>query len=223
MELWHGSPRIVRTPQLALCRPHNDYGPAFYCTPAAELAREWACPETSDGIANCYSVDLASLSVLDLNHPRCSILTWLAILLQHRIVSMASPVAHAARAYLIERFAVDLEPYDVVRGPRADDSYFSFARAFLNNTISVDQLARAMRLGTLGEQYALRSAAAFELLEFRAYEVAPGELYGARRLQRDLQARTAYQDIAAQFDATGLYVRDIIAQEVSSDDPRLLR
>ena len=36
-------------------------------------------------------------------------------------------------------------------GYRADDSYFSFANAFLNNTISLEQLRKAMYLGKLGK------------------------------------------------------------------------
>ena len=47
--------------------------------------------------------------------------------------------------------------YDVIIGYRADDSYFSFAKDFINNTISVEQLAEAMRLGELGIQIVLKS------------------------------------------------------------------
>ena len=40
----------------------------------------------------------------------------------------------------------------MIIGYRADDSYFSFANAFLNNTLSLEQLKEAMYLGKLGEQ-----------------------------------------------------------------------
>lgn len=42
--------------------------------------------------------------------------------------------------------------YDAIKGYQADDSYFSAASAFLNNTISLARLERAMVLGKLGEQ-----------------------------------------------------------------------
>lgn len=58
------------------------------------------------------------------------------------------------------------ENYDVIIGYRADDSYFSFASAFLNNTISLAQLERAMFLGKLGEQVVLKSERAFSQLHF---------------------------------------------------------
>ncbi|MDY3221374.1 MAG: DUF3990 domain-containing protein, partial [Collinsella sp.] len=47
--------------------------------------------------------------------------------------------------------------HDVIRGYRADDSYFSFARQFVSGMISLRQLQRIMCLGDLGIQYALMS------------------------------------------------------------------
>lgn len=64
--------------------------------------------------------------------------------------------------WLKEHFLLDLTPYDAVVEYRADDSYFSFTRAFVNNEISLTQLAYAMRLGKLGEQFVLKNPAAFE-------------------------------------------------------------
>ena len=39
--------------------------------------------------------------------------------------------------YLTWHFGIDVNAYDLVMGYRADDSYFAFAEAFLNNTITV--------------------------------------------------------------------------------------
>ena len=50
--------------------------------------------------------------------------------------------------------------------------YFSFARAFINNEISLAQLSYAMRLGKLGEQFVLKSPVAFERIRFVSYEIA---------------------------------------------------
>ncbi len=55
---------------------------------------------------------------------------------------------------------------------RADDSYFDFAEAFLNNAITVEQLSRAMRLGKLGEQIVLKSQFAFSKIKYERFEVA---------------------------------------------------
>lgn len=56
MELWHGSQKIVETPQLGLGKVHNDYGQGFYCTESLDLAREWACLRDADGFANRYEL-----------------------------------------------------------------------------------------------------------------------------------------------------------------------
>ena len=53
-----------------------------------------------------------------------------------------TPVARRAKQYLIEHFSINVGAYDLIIGYRADDSYFDYAESFVNNGISVDQLAR---------------------------------------------------------------------------------
>lgn len=221
MELWHGSQQMVERPALALCRPHNDYGSGFYCTQHPELAREWACPVQHDGFANHYALDDRDLRTLDLADPKLTILSWLAVLLKNRVVDLSNPVAREGRAFLLDRFLPDTDGHDVIRGPRADDSYFSFARAFLNNTISVSQLAHAMRLGKLGEQVALVSERVFDRLVFLEAAPVPYVPYHALRIERDRDARERYASIANTFDRDGVYLRDLIVGGVDVHDARL--
>jgi hypothetical protein len=49
-----------------------------------------------------------------------------------------------------------------VIGYRADDSYFRFAKEFVNNTISVEQLSKALKSGNPGKQVVLISKKALE-------------------------------------------------------------
>ena len=49
-------------------------------------------------------------------------------------------------------FLSDHKSYDITKGYRADDSYFSYARDFISNTLSLGDLKRAMMLWKLGEQ-----------------------------------------------------------------------
>ena len=67
-----------------------------------------------------------------------------------------------AKEFLIKNYHIDVGNYDVIKGYRADDSYFRFAEDFLNNTISIQKLEEAMYLGKLGEQIVLKSPRAFE-------------------------------------------------------------
>ena len=41
------------------------------------------------------------------------------------------------REYILKNFSIDLTKVDVIIGYRADDSYFSFARDFVKNSITV--------------------------------------------------------------------------------------
>ena len=95
-------------------------------------------------------MDLAGLKILDLWQKKYNILNWIALLLQFRIPAGLSPNDEISRDYIVQNFAVDLTDIDVIIGYRADDSYFSFARDFVKNSITVSQLARAMELGKKG-------------------------------------------------------------------------
>lgn len=224
MLLYHGSPEIVEKPAFGKGTEDNDYGRGFYCTESMILAKEWACPEVKDGFANQYEFDPSGLSVLHLNDNGYHILNWIAILIQNRTFNKRSVIARQASEYILQEFLPDISPYDVVCGYRADDSYFTYAKDFLNNTISVSQLAQAMKLGELGEQVVLKSREAFEHIHFLRYEIADASIYNPQRMDRETRARTAYLDNhGANFElsAHDLYVRDILQQGVRNDDPRL--
>mgnify|MGYP003178267296 CR=1 FL=1 len=157
LKLYHGSANIIEKPEFGLGNAKNDYGLGFYCTEHIELAKEWACAENRDGFANEYELEMDGLTILNLSEAEYHILNWLAILLENRTFVIERGLPSAAKEYILSEFLPDYEEADVIRGYRADDSYFSFASAFLNNTISLEQLGEAMKLGKLGEQVVIKS------------------------------------------------------------------
>lgn len=219
--LYHGSPDIIPKPVFGKGKAYNDYGKGFYCTEHLELAKEWACTENTDGYANKYELDTDGLVVLNLSDEEYTILHWLALLMEYRRFRISTPVMKRGADWLKKNFLIDLTPYDVVIGYRADDSYFSFARAFVNNEISLTQLSYAMRLGKLGEQFVLKSPLAFEKIQFVSYEMADNTEYYAKRKGRDDEARAAFRAELERDDPDGLYMRDIIREGVRPDDLRL--
>lgn len=221
LKLYHGSPEIVREPLYGKGKAYNDYGQGFYCTEHLELAKEWACTENTDGYANLYEMETDGLHILNLSSDDFTILHWLALLMEHRRFRITTPVMKRGADWLKENFLVDLSAYDAVIGYRADDSYFSFARAFMNNEISLTQLSHAMRLGKLGEQFVLKSPKAFEQIHFQSFEVADNTEYFPKRKARDDMARAAFRAELEEDDLEGLYLRDILRREVQPDDPRL--
>ena len=123
--------------------------------------------------------------------------------------------------WILEHFALDISSYDIVRGYRADDSYFGFVRSFLENGISLEQLRRAMRLGNLGEQVVLKSRLAFDALSFRQYEVVSWRVYHLKRVGRDQEAKRQFQDELKSKASEGLYMVDILRGKMEADDARL--
>lgn len=223
MKIFHGSDHIIERPALGVGRKNNDYGQGFYCTEQLEMAKEWACKNGTDGFVNAYELDLNGLKVLHLGADGNTILNWIAVLLEHRTFNLDGEVAASARDYLIMHFGIDVDRYDVVIGYRADDSYFAFAEAFVSNALSLRSLGRAMHLGKLGEQVVLVSEKAFSRLQFLEAVPIEKELYAAKFLVRDQEARRQYKEEVASAAVLkdDLFVLDIIRQEMKNDDPRL--
>ena len=220
--LFHGSTKVIEKPVLGLGNPKNDYGLGFYCTENLELAKEWASTERSDGFANSYEIGFNGLDILYLNKTPYHILNWLSILLQNRTFVISQGLPSEAKAYLLDNFLPEYEHYDLIIGYRADDSYFSFANAFLNNTISLEQLRKAMFLGKLGEQVVLKSEEAFSRLVFKESIPVDSSLYYPKRQARDRQAREDFQNEKAVVSpADAIYMIDILRQKWTNEDPRL--
>ena len=111
---------------------------------------------------------------------------------------------------------------DVIRGYRADDSYFSYADDFINGVISIKQLTSALHLGNLGEQIFIKSQKAFDSLRFQGSEPVPASIWYAQKARRDLRARESYRKLNKNDYVPGeLYMIRIIDEEVRADDPRL--
>ncbi|MBR0178526.1 MAG: DUF3990 domain-containing protein [Bacteroidales bacterium] len=220
--LYHGSTKVIERPMLGFGNPKNDYGLGFYCTENLELAKEWASTEQNNGFANRYELDLDELTIFHLNEKPYHILNWLSILLKNRTFVLSQGLPFEARRYLLDNFLPEYESYDIIIGYRADDSYFSFANAFLNNTISLEQLRKAMMLGKLGEQVVLKSKKAFERIVFKESIAVDSNFYFPKRMARDRQAREDFQkEKSLASAANAVYMIDILRQNWTNDDPRL--
>lgn len=220
LTLYHGSEQIVEKPTFGKGRENNDFGLGFYCTESPELAKEWAVSSLRNGFSNRYTLDTEYLKVLNLNSPDFTILNWIAVLVEHRLFSIKTPVANRAKRYLIDNFGINVNAYDLITGYRADDSYFDYAESFLNNGISVEQLARAMRLGKLGEQIVIKSRFAFSKLRYEGFDIAEKEPYYVLRKARDDEANRLYFKLLEE-ESDGLYIQDIMRGGIKNDDPRI--
>ena len=220
MLIYHGSDHIIEKPVYHMGKKHNDYGYGFYCTAHREMAMEWAVSGDKRGYANSYEIDTRGLTVFRLNdYP---ILTWLTVLMENRLFQLTSPLSREAYRYLTKVFHVDYEEYDIITGYRADDSYFSFAQDFLNGTISVSQLSRAMKLGDLGEQIVVKSKKAFERLVYLDSYEADNLIWYPKRKERDTKARDDYfKTDRMNYIKGDIYITRILDEEMKPSDERL--
>ena len=222
MLLYHGSDHVIKRPEFGAGKKHNDYGRGFYCTESIELAKEWAVSEDADGYVNKYSIDTSHLSILDINSEQYTMLHWLGILLKNRIFTLSTPLEREAKKYILDNFNISLDGIDIVKGYRADDSYFSYARDFISGVISYEQLSKALRLGMLGEQYCLVSQKAFTEIEYVGNEYVDSEEWYPRKMLRDMYARQGYRNMEKEEYRNGeLYITKIIDEEIKKDDLRI--
>ncbi|MFI3229107.1 MAG: DUF3990 domain-containing protein [Bacillota bacterium] len=213
LKIYHGSTDIIKNPSYGVGKINNDYGRGFYCTEDKNLAAEWACKNVSqNSYVNEYDLDLTDLKVLNLQSCEYNILHWMALLLKNRIFDITNQISEQGKAFILNKYAIDTSAYDVVVGYRADDSYFSFAEDFLNNTIGIGQLEGAMKLGKLGLQQVLVSEKAFANLKYINSHNINTRVFNKLFLDRDAKARDDYKNSKASIAnfAEQVFLADII-------------
>ena len=192
--LYHGSKYEVVSPEFGKGNPENDYGLGFYCTRELNLAKEWSVTANESGIVNKYSIDISGLKILNLQD--LGVIDWLVILMNHRVVNFYNIVSETRRKRFLEKYKekYNLEEYDIIVGYRADDSYFSFVRDFIEERIYVEDLKELLLAGNLGLQYVLKSKKAFDRLKFIESENVDKEYFKYRK-NRDTNARNIRDEI----------------------------
>lgn len=190
MRLYHGSLVKDFTPVFGLGNDGHDYGRGFYLTADRELGREWAVGQRTgaDGWLHVYEADLSDLRVFDFS--TAGVLAWMAELMKHRAAD-DSPRYRRDAVRFIAKYGVDISGYDVVKGWRANASFFFIARLFVQNQLDVSVLEEMLSLGDLGVQYFFQSQKAFAALREveDAKEPVASDPYKLKFDRRDQEAR----------------------------------
>lgn len=161
--LYHGSPNKVVVPQFGFGEGKHDYGKGFYLTENIELAKEWAVcrPDETNVWVHKYKLDTTDLKVLDFQEH--DILSWLAELMKHRDASDSRRYKVLSKKFIAE-YGIDTSEYDVIKGWRANASYFYIAKEFVRDNIDIEILEELLSLGGLGIQYCIKSELAYSKL-----------------------------------------------------------
>lgn len=162
--LYHGTPNKIVEPVFGGGDDKHDYGRGFYLTENIELAKEWAVcrPNDKNGWVHKYELDCSDIKILDFQER--DVLAWLAELMKHRDAADSKRYRMLA-AKFIDKYGVDTDGYDVIKGWRADASYFYIAKEFVRDNIDIDILEELLSLGGLGIQYCIKSELAFSKLQ----------------------------------------------------------
>lgn len=195
---YHGSPFREVDPVFGLGNDHHDYGRGFYLTDSEALAREWAVcrPDEKAGWVHAFRLMNSSLRVLDFQ--QAGVMAWMAELMKHREAGRSKRFSMLSEKF-IAKYGVDSSDYDVIRGWRANASYFYIVTEFVHDEIDVDILEELLMLGGLGIQYCLKSERAFaSVVKADGYPVpVEWQIYNARYNERDRLARDRMDELIA--------------------------
>lgn len=194
--LYHGSPNKVIEPKYGFGNDKHDYGDGFYLTENIELAKEWAVcrPNETSGWVHQFELDITDLKVLDFTE--YNVLSWLAELMKHREASDSKRYKVLSKKF-IEKYGIDTSSYDVIKGWRANASYFYIAKEFVRDNIDIEILEELLSLGGLGIQYCIKTERAYEKL----LEVYDGLLkvdyneFNEKYNERDVNARKKMREL----------------------------
>lgn len=194
--LYHGTPNKEVTPVYGGGDDKHDYGRGFYLTESVDLAKEWAVcrPNEENGWVHKYELDCENLKIMDFQKE--NILSWLAELMKHRDAADSRRYRMLA-AKFIDKYGIDTGEYDVIKGWRANASYFYIAKEFVRDNIDLDILEELLSLGGLGIQYCIKTELAYSKLHEIETELISVDYseFNNRYNQRDVEARKRMHDL----------------------------
>lgn len=194
--LYHGTPDKIVVPKYGLGEEKHDYGKGFYLTESVDLAKEWAVcrPNETNGWVHKYELDTEDLKIL--NFQDYNVLSWLAELMKHRDASDTKRYKVLARKF-IDKYGIETSEYDVIKGWRANASYFYIAKEFVRDNIDIEILEELLSLGDLGSQYCLKSELAFSKLSELEDDLMAVEYseFNDKYNHRDVIARKRMRDL----------------------------
>ena len=194
--LYHGSPNKEIKPTFGLGEDKHDYGRGFYLTENIKLAKEWAVcrPDESNGWVHQYELNTDSLQILDYQNE--NILSWLAELMKHREAADSKRYRILAEKF-IGKYGIQSDNYDVIKGWRANASYFYIAKAFVRDEIDIAILPELLSLGGLGIQYCIKSQKAFNNLKEIKDNIIAVDFgtFNRKYNERDIMARQKMKEL----------------------------
>ena len=213
--VYHGQPNKSVIPVYGAGEDKHDYGRGFYTTPYKELACEWAAwMGNKRGYVHTYEIDIQNLKILDFDQQ--GVLSWLAELMQHRDAD--NQINYKKKQPLfIQRYKLDTSQYDIIRGWRADSSYFYIAKHFVRNNIDFQILEEMLKCGDLKEQICIKQQKAFNNIKLVSTDEIDTIKYKQLYDARDTAAREKMHSLMLSDKNTLTNTFDTIMQRGRND------
>lgn len=161
-----------------------------------DLAKEYSAanPNNTNAYVRKYELDLSDLKVLDFTE--YNVLNWLAELMKHRDADDSKRYKVLSKEF-IDKYGIDTSGYDVIKGWRANASYFYIAKEFVRDNVDLDILEDLLSLGDLGMQYCLKSQKAFDNLKELEKDLIAVDFkkFNEKYNKRDINARRNMRDL----------------------------
>lgn len=163
MILYHGTNTDIKSINLAMCRPHKDFGTGFYLTELKEQAQKMAKRVAKiyggNPIVNVYEIDDSFIDSSDLcikNFGNETSEEWALFVMNNRNRYFSD----------FENPACNLDnKYDVVIGPIADDDMAMLFRQYQNELIDFETLIKGMTYKDTTNQYSFHTTKALQFLK----------------------------------------------------------
>lgn len=159
--VYHGSDKIIDNPTHKGGRNFSDFGLGFYVTTNIEMAKSWASRRSKKpAYVNKYMMNTEGLTSLTFDLD----LHWLLFIAFNRGLIVNQEIK-----IMLENKYKDINDYDVIIGPTADDRMFDTLNLFFGNNITLDHCLKALNSMDLDIQYNIKSSKGISAMSFTSF------------------------------------------------------
>lgn len=159
--IYHGSTEIINSPKHSGGREFSDFGLGFYVTTNIEMAKSWASRRRGKpAYVNKYMLDTEGLASLTFDLD----IHWLLFIAFNRGLIINEEI----KTILVDKYK-NIDDYDVIIGPTADDRMFDTLSLFFSNSITLDHCLKALNSMNLDIQYNIKSSKGISSTSFSNY------------------------------------------------------
>lgn len=209
--VYHGSNDIINKPKHHGGRRFSDFGLGFYVTTNIEMAKSWSCRKGGkSSYVNKYMFNVDGLSSLTFDLD----LNWLLFIAYNRRL-----IANEELERIFSEKYRDIDKYDIIIGPTADDRMFDTLDLFFNNNITLEHCLQALNSMDLDIQYNIRSSKGIEVVEFIKHlelDDIDKEYYVNETKQKKIIMENKMKFIRNKFGNVGKYFDELRGSDLDA-------